>query len=281
MAGVLIVALTVLAGIVTAPVGAAAAGDPPSVLRAGAQLVAGASADRMRSPNGEFVLYMGPGGFDLVQFAPLRDRNGIPTSAGTDVWMRDDPTGRVDGTRDHSVLRLQTNGRLVLKTSKGVVLWSNGVAAGAGSRLLLTSSGNLVVRDRNGVARWASHTNAIFLVPGRTLASGHHLYDRWDDHVHPATVTTLTMGRDGNLVKRCNDHVIWRSHTYSPGAYLSMEQTGDLVIRSTRGRIVWHTRTGRAGPLTYFDTRAMEIRQDTNRDLVTRWAAKIPYDAPC
>ena len=281
IAAAVVTATTVLVAGTGSSVAVAAPGKSPSGLRAGEQIVAGTSSDRLQSPNGEYILYLEPGGFVLDQFAPLTDSRGRPTSVGTDVWMRDDPTGKVGSTHDRSVLRLQLNGKLVLKTAKGRVLWSDGVAAGEGSTLSLTSTGNLVVRDRRGDARWASRTSAILLVPGRRLASGRRLVDRWDDRMHPSTVTSLTMGRDGDLVKRCNTHIVWRSRTHSPGAYLSMERSGDLVIRSAGGQVVWHTHTNTAGPLTYLDTRSMEVRQVTIHGLPARWTAKIPYDAPC
>jgi hypothetical protein len=268
--------VTLLAMSAAAP--AAAAGSP-SVLRSGQQLVAFTSGDELDSPNGEYRLVVGAGSFVLDQSAPMTDANGATTWAITDVWMRD--TDQPIYHADHSVLRLTVNGVLVLKRANGTAIWSDGVVAGAGSTLSLTSSGDLVVRDSSGTVRWTSRTTAIYLAPGRTLASGRRFYDRWDDRMHPPAVSTLTMGRDGNLVKRCNDHIIWRSGTYSPGAHLSMERSGDLTIRSTSGHIVWHTGTVHAGPLALFDTRSMQVRQDTSSGFPARWTAYIPADAGC
>ena len=58
------------------------------------------------------------------------------------------------------------------------------------------------------------------------------------------------MQADGNLVLTCGSWLVWSSQTHSPGASLTMQTDGNLVVRATDGRVLWQTGTGTAGSTT-------------------------------
>lgn len=73
------------------------------------------------------------------------------------------------------------------------------------------------------------------------LAPGQSLVD-------PSGRIQLVLQTDGNLVQRTDVHVDWTSHTTGhPGARLSVQTDGNVVLRGTDGRALWNTGTGGIG----------------------------------
>lgn len=251
-----------------------------NTLHSGHHLVAGTAHAGLRSRSGEFQLEVSSYSVELDQFAPLGGSRG-PTSTGTGLWWRDDPSGHLQNGHDHTILALGPRGKLVFETSKYKVLWSDHVRAGRNSRLVLTEGGNLIVYNRHNKVVWTSHTTGIYLPAGRTLPSGHHLNSRWGDQQRGRQLSRLTMQTDGNLVWRCNGKLDWQTHTHVAGSYLSMQTNGNLVIRTPAGRAVWSSHTSRGGSYTWLDAAAMEVDKDTARTVKTLWSAHIPYNALC
>lgn len=75
--------------------------------------------------------------------------------------------------------------------------------------------------------------------------------------VSPQVQYHLDMQSDGNLVESSNGRVLWSSGTWgNPGARLTMQSDGNLVIYSSSGAALWNTQTwgtGNDGRLTLQD----------------------------
>jgi D-mannose binding lectin len=228
------------------------AATQPNTLYAGQQIVAGQVGSYLESRSGEFALFVGPGRVTMQQHVVLAGPRGL-RYANTDIWTRDDPTGRATSSNDHSTLRMQRNGNLVLATSRGRVLWSSNTAGtGRQNRVVLKNSGNLVLSTAGGRRLWASRTTRLILRPGLGLAPGARLVDRRDSQIDPVP-GILTMQRDGNLVYRCarGPKVAWSTHTHTRNSRLAMETDGNLAVRGPQGRLIWSSGTQTAGPYTY------------------------------
>ena len=236
----------------------AAEGGARHVLYAGQQIVAGTTNDSLSVGNHAFELTVYPYYMELDQNGPM----------GPAVWATDDQAKPHPRHADHTTLRMQRNGNLVLLTSHKLKMWQSGTR-GKGYRLVLLPGGNMVIRNSHDKTVWATHTTSVLLSNGQTLNSGRRLTYRWGYWFHPAPYSSLTMQRDGNLVYRCRGLTAWATRTHVSGSNLTMRRDGNLVVRGPAGRILWRSHTHGAGLNTYLDIRDMQLKSGIR----TVWSA--------
>ena len=232
--------------------------DPwPERLFPGEQLAPG---QFLRYATFRFRLVMQTDG-NLVEYGdiplgwPLGDRPLGPT------WS--------SGTSGHpgAVLRMQTDGNLVIYSAAGRPLWQTGTAGYPGVRAELLKNGSFILRSSaDPGARQLPGTGVVAITKegGRLhdwrLFSGDtmRLPDRLEERDGRFRVV---MQSDGNLVllaqirKWVGTEIgpiwvvdgympFWSSGTHgNPGAVLRMQTDGNLVIYSAAGRALWHSRT--------------------------------------
>jgi hypothetical protein len=231
---------------------ALAAATTPHVLYAGHQLVAKTSEDRLSSPSSEFQLQLSPDSVELDQFAPLSGPKG-PDGTGTGLWFRDDPTGKHQSNTDHTVLRLEPSGNLVLRTSRGYVLWtSHTKGTGRHNRVVVKDNGDLVMYTAANRKVWSSRTTGVLLPAGRELGSGQRLRDEWNDQLG-GSIDQLIMQRSGDLQYRCGSHILWRTNTEVRGSIAVLRKNGDFEVLSPSNKALWSTHTAGGGPYTWLD----------------------------
>lgn len=242
-----------------------AGGATPSasnMLAPGQQLVAGTAHDSLTVGHGHFILRVYPYALNLEEWGPI----------GTTAWATDYQAKPHPYNDDASVLRMQRNGNLVLRTSKHVTMWQSGTH-GTGCRLVLLPSGNMVIENARGKVVWATHSSEVMMARGETIRSGHRRNHPGPYWFHPVPNSSLTMQRDGDLVYRCRGRVAWQSHTHMRGSNLVLQRNGNLVVRGPGGRTLWSTHTG--GPVRrdlVFDTEDMQIMTTRFKRL---WAADL------
>lgn len=231
----------------------ATAASPTNVLLAGHKLVAGTRSDQLSSRGGEFELDLDGDNLTLRQYAPLTGPRGSTTTE-TDLWFRDDPTGKHQSSRDHTVLALKRNGNLVLRTSKGYVLWSSHTGGtGEHNRLLLRENGNLAIYTARNRQVWSSGTTAVLLPAGRKLRSGGRVRSVFDDQLG-GPAYQLIMQRSGDLQYRCRTHVLWHTHTSIRGSFAQLRRDGNFVVYSPSKKVLWSTHTLPGAVPTPFST---------------------------
>lgn len=243
-AGALLVASVALAR----PAGGATP-STPNVLSAGHQLVAGTAHDSLTVGHGHFTLRVYPYSLQLEEAGPIR----------TTAWATDEQAKPHPFNNDRSVLRMQRNGNLVLRTSKNVTMWQSGTH-GTAYRFVLLPSGNMVIKNAHDKVVWATHSSEVMMARGEIIRSGHRHNHPGPYWFQPVPSSSLTMQRDGDLVYRCRGRVAWQSHTHMHGSNLVLQRNGNLVVRGPAGRTLWSTRTG--GPMRrnmVFDTERMQI----------------------
>lgn len=251
----------------------ATAADPaPHVLYAGQKLLYqgtyGAPGSILKA--GEFTLAVSSDFVSLDHVIPLDGKYG-PTSIETGIWFADDGTGEHQANQDRTALTMRRDGNLVLTASNGDTLWSSRTSGtGRYNRLVLGPTGNLAIFTQSGKLVWSSRSTAVFLAPGRALASGGQMRDAYQPRNQPTQ--TLTMQRNGNLVRRCNNTVLWQSGTYAPGSRLQMTSNGGLGIFTRNNHLVWHANPTAHTSYAYFTMRQMSIERADN--LQTLWTAK-------
>ncbi|HEX8084289.1 MAG TPA: hypothetical protein VF529_08360 [Solirubrobacteraceae bacterium] len=81
------------------------------------------------------------------------------------------------------------------------------------------------------------------LDPDETLTADHYIIS--DDRRYQ-----LLMQQDGNLVEYGPSGPVWSSGTYSPGARVTMQLDGNVVIYSSGGTPIWSTNTSWCGRAT-------------------------------
>ncbi|SDI97787.1 D-mannose binding lectin [Frankineae bacterium MT45] len=87
----------------------------------------------------------------------------------------------------------------------------------------------------------AASAGSSQLADGETLQGGQGLLDDMGNY-------TLNMQGDGNLVEYFGSQVIWSSRTTGyPGARLTVQDDGNVVIYTAAQRAIWSTRTAGAG----------------------------------
>jgi hypothetical protein len=240
------------------PITTCAAGTAPSVLRSNQVLASGGC---LRSANGQYELVMQTDGNLVLYYTVTSDV----------LWA----TGTVGNPGAY--LRLQsTDGNLVLSNQTGTTaLWSTGIIAPR-PNLTLQNDGNLVLTANNEqfgssavpYAAWATGTQSFrgsTLPPGQVLQAGQYLQNGQ---------YRLTMGATGLLVLTqttaastvCPMWTVptadaaasglaynytglypenWVSTPPTPGAYLTMQTQGNLVLYPTQGgaTALWATPT--------------------------------------
>ena len=208
-AAVAVTGLLALAGTTAgAPPARAAAGEP--VLRAGEELQVGG---RLVSSDGRVAMETAGGGL-----AVRRD--------GVVIWRNN----LLD--RNAAMLRMQSDGNLVLYTARGTPLWSSGTNGRGPADLVVQGDGNLVIYARGGRPIWNSGIgrDTSRLGPG-TLRPGQSLYSQ-------DGLTRLVMQGDGNLVLYRYHQAMWNSGTRVPGSRLVVNEHAAHVMTPNH-RIVW------------------------------------------
>jgi hypothetical protein len=229
--------------------------DPNEVLTSGQSLV-----------NGHFQMVLGSdGNLVLDQFA-LADARWYP------IWA-----SRTPG-HPGAYLAMQGDGNLVLYTRGGTAFWSTRTNGHAGAIAVLGSDGQFAVQGST-YAYWESGTSGDpdgddKLFPGDSLQSygrrisqdGSHVLVELENSLellHGSSVTWhvggyafcfdayAAMQTDSNFVDYCrvgnvNPLVLWASYTKgdsSDGAYLKVQNDGNVVIYSDWGQPLWSSGT--------------------------------------
>ena|SRR5689334_19255826 len=248
--------------------------DPaPHVLYAGQKLIYqgdyGAAGSILKA--GEFTLFVGADNVSLEQVITLTGKNGS-TTAETGVWFADDGTGEHQVNHDRTALTMHRDGNLVLTASNGDTLWTSRTSGtGRYNRLVLSPTGNLAIFTHTNKLVWSSRSSAVLLPPGRALPSGASMRDAYEPPGH-YVAQTLRMQADGNLVRRCNDNVLWQSGTHAPGSRLQMTSNGGLAIITRSNHVVWHANVTVHTTYAFFSKSNVEI--DRADGIETVWAAK-------
>jgi len=256
-------AIAALSGLLLSVVGAgapASATDAGDTLLAGHRLTAGTSANHLTSPSGEFRLSVFSADLILDQTTAFNGPDG--GSYQTDVWFRDDRTGRHNPAHDHSVLLLKQDGNLVLRLADSTRLWASGTSGSGATRLRLTDGGNLVLLTATGKQVWSSGSGREALVAGDTLGSGRRLVDAWPTGWGPGWHRQfLTMQKDGNLVYTCGAKVLWQTRTHAAGSVLEVGLRGSLRVRSPQGTVVWSSHSASHTPESALSVGQLEYLQ--------------------
>ncbi|WP_203031008.1 protein kinase domain-containing protein [Frankia nepalensis] len=150
-----------------------------------------------------------------------------------------------DGGSPGSRLEVTEAGRLVLSSAAGAVLWDAGVSASPRARLRVTDAGSAVLED-GGRQVWSSGEARSMLHAGERLDPGQSLVSENGGNV-------AWLLRDGNFVvyRLGDDHgeanTTWSSGTRDAG-YLVLQPDGNLVLYDESGtRALWSTSTQGAG----------------------------------
>lgn len=223
---------------------AAQAVEPSSTLSAGHSLVAPVflhpqtAASALVSRNGVFTLGVGGTSLDISENHTFPDGR----SNGTVVWWQFAyPTGY--DMKDRSVLRMQTDGNLVLRSSTGRKVWaSNTAGSGTNNHVTMHDNGNLVMYTASGRVVWQSGTTAIMLTAGHRLKSGQQLINKYRSQFG-IVPTRLVMTTGGDLALYWGATRTWHTNTHVAGSHLTLGTNGNLVIYAPNGRAVWQSLT--------------------------------------
>ncbi|MGW4651691.1 ricin-type beta-trefoil lectin domain protein [Kitasatospora sp. NPDC004289] len=184
------------------------------------------------------------GGEELVA-----DRTALAMQADGNLVLTDRQAGRVlwasgTGGSPGASVAVEGDGNVVLRDSRANPLWSTGSWGAVATRLVAQRDGNLVAYDADGRVRWASGTSydgvdtkGAPLHAGRTLRSGETVASK---------AGRLVMQPDGNLVlySKATGNARWSSQTWgNPGATVTMQADGNLVVRAADGSARWSTGT--------------------------------------
>jgi hypothetical protein len=159
------------------------------------------------------------------------DGNLVMRSQGQPLWA----TNTAGNSGAHVIM--QTDGNLVLRSATNATLWNSGTPGNPGAYAAIQYDGNLVVRSASGAALYTPGLVNNTLTGGHSLQAGQFLY---------SGSYYLVMQTDGNLVTRrvSDDGAVWSSGTQGhPGAYVSMQTQGNLVIYYN-GAAIWYTSGG-------------------------------------
>jgi hypothetical protein len=153
---------------------------------------------------------------------------------------------RTSGIGNHLIL--QTDGNMVLYTSKGKALWQSGTR-GPGASFSIGQCGDLLLFATNF---WEERP------PGCDTATTGDVMTADQQLAHQGAGVTLQS--DGNLVDTFLNNTLWCSHTSgNPGDTLHVQKDGNVVIYSSKGKALWSTGTAGAGPSVQFSVTGQGI----------------------
>jgi GH25 family lysozyme M1 (1,4-beta-N-acetylmuramidase) len=183
-----------------------------STLSAGATLASGRS---IKSSNGQFTLNM------------QTDGNLVLSGNGHLLWFS--KTGGNAGAR----LTMQADGNLVIYTKANKAIWYTSTT-GAGSKLVVQSNGDLQLVSTYGVVfSTGGLVGTSYLNQGVTLRGGGNLHDS------TGSIQAI-MQTDGNFVVYIGGKAKFSTRTYgNPGAYLTFQGDGNLIVYSKAGKALW------------------------------------------
>ena len=197
----------------------------PGRLSAGDRLLSGRS---LYSPAGRFRLTM-QGDGNLVEY----DNAGLP------VWASGTGT---PGARTI----VQDDGNVVVYDASNQALWATDTSGHPGAYLRLNDLGQLTVASATGAPLWAGPGE---LAPDTKLTSGQSVFS-------PAHTFRLTLQSDGNLVEYDAANTVVFATGTSSGSRLAMQGDGNLVLYDSANHVLWTSNTsGNPGAyLTLLDT---------------------------
>jgi hypothetical protein len=179
-------------------------------------------------------------------------------------------------------LVMQSDGNLVAYRPDNVPVWASNTV-GSPSELIMQSDGNLVIYRVGGGATWATGTypyahqidRVSTLGPNQLLFPGQVL-------ASPDGKYTLSIESSGNLVLRNSTaQVIWATNTAGTGAErLIMQSDGNLVLYRRNTSVVWTTntsnRTGSESRLRLGSDGSLAVTHGGS----TVWTTKPPQSSP-
>jgi len=148
-------------------------------------------------------------------------------------------------------LIMQTDGNLVLYNQAGTAIWNTGTQGNTGARLVLQTDGNLVIYSQANTPIWSINKvhNPDLLNYVNTTLYGKVLYPNQSLDTADRRYK-LALQTDGNLVVYSPSRAIWSSVTL--GGYaatrLALQTDGNLVLYNNAGQSVWHSGTYGKGP---------------------------------
>jgi hypothetical protein len=150
---------------------------------------------------------------------------------------------------------MQSDGNFVVYSTAGRALWASGTNGDVGDELVLQPDGNLVVYGSNGPPLWSTGTEGIQgfeLTPGETLQGGQSLRS-------PNGRFAADMQTDGNFVVYNAVGAYFQTDTAgNPGASITLQSDGNLVVSLPDGHVMWTSQTQGSG------TTALILQNDSN-----------------
>lgn len=211
----------------------------------GTQNRALAPSARYRMNNGELQVY-------IPAYCELK----LPFSIVCDEWRLDEVLWG-SGTTDapDPELHMQDDGNLVIHSTSSTILWETGTGGHPGSELVMEEDGNLVLYSGpEPQVLWESKTAG-------------------DDHAG----AELFMKEDGNLVIKLPPlrKAIWSTNTDgNKGAYVKMQEDGNLVVYSKDDKALWSSQTHNRDPFP--PDPHLKLQSDGN--LVVWWDTTPKWD---
>lgn len=186
-----------------------------------------------------------------------KDQAGKQRKSYTDALGRltqvDEPGVISDHIPANNYLKLQSGGNAVLFDPYNNPLWSTGTTGTNYGPLELQDDGNLVLYQ----FKWQAGTYRVWngghlpydgcfisdsLFVGQVLHENQCL-----ENMSNSTFALMTNG-DLEIYDRQLGQITWKSNTYgNPGAYLTMQSDGNLVIYSSSGVALWSSGTSGSG----------------------------------
>ena len=157
---------------------------------------------------------------------------------------------------------VQGDGNVVVYNGSNQPLWASDTSGHPGAYLQLQRQGSAHGRERTGALLWAGPGE---LAPDAKLTAGQTLRS-------PTGAFRLTLQSDGNLVEYdAANTVVWATGT-SSGSRLIMQGDGNLVLYDNADHALWASNTsGRPGAyLTLLDTGQLLVEQRRRRPALGR-----------
>ena len=190
------------------------------------------SGEILTSPNGRYTLGLQDGSL-MVNRGAVTTFRSLQADYGRFTWG--------------DVMRLQSDGNLVVYRSDGVPVWHTQTHGQGPAQLRLQDDGNLVLYS---TATWKPLWNSGILtdvtrLSRETLYPGMAMYS-------PDGLRQLVMQRDGNLVLYRGSRPLWNSRTFVPGSRLVVDG-GVAAVIAPDNRFTWVTPTGSGAVLVMQD----------------------------